>query len=217
MPITEILTDAAQYVHLISFGLLFLAGFSLPISEDLVIILSASIAATIVPEKTAYIFIGCFAGAYISDVIAYLIGRYLLGDTLLKHERLAKLKIIKLLKHGFSEKRLEKLKNYFDKYGAKTLFFGRFVPFGVRNILFMTCGLTHMKLKVFLIVDICALICTTIVLFSLGYTLGENYEQIFPYLDHYKIVIFALFILFLLIFNRKQLLNLITRKKAKSV
>ena len=50
--ITNILLNAAPYVHFISFGLLLLAGFNLPISEDLVFIVSASIAATMVPVVT---------------------------------------------------------------------------------------------------------------------------------------------------------------------
>ena len=38
--------------------------------------------------------------------------------------------------------KIKKIEDYFDKYHAKTLFLGRFIPFGVRNVLFFTTGLS---------------------------------------------------------------------------
>ncbi|PKL40880.1 MAG: DedA family protein [Spirochaetae bacterium HGW-Spirochaetae-1] len=199
--LATILTNAAPYVHFISFALLVLAGFSFPISEDLVFIISASIAATIIPENTYYIFAGCFLGAYSSDIVAYAIGRYA-GGRILASSRLYK---IKFFNKNFSKERLGKLEMYFDKYGSKTLFFGRFVPFGVRNMLFMTAGLIKMKFKKFLLIDFIALVCTSSILFYLGYSFGENYRIIFPYLNRYKILIFILFIFIAILFNRKRI------------
>lgn len=198
----ELLYGVAPYVHFIAFGLLLLAGLNLPVSEDIVYIVSASIAATIVPQNTALIFAGCFAGAYISDIMAYFIGKRFIGGYLIKHPALANRKIVK---HIFSEKRISCLKKYFDKYGSKTLFFGRFVPLGLRNILFMTCGIIDMKLSRFMIVDICALACTSAILFYAGYSLGQNYVVIFPWLDRYKLIIFILLVTFIVILNRKKL------------
>jgi len=96
--------------------------------------------------------------------------------------------------------KIESIKEYFRKYGANTLFFGRFVPFGVRNILFMTSGLIRMKVIKFLIIDFLALCVTSTILFSLGYTLGNNRDKIYPYLDNYKFIIFGLF-LFIILFS----------------
>ncbi|MDR3237020.1 MAG: DedA family protein [Spirochaetia bacterium] len=203
---TDLLLNAAQYVHFISFALLFLAGFNLPVSEDLVFIVSASIAATIVPENTPLIFAGCFTGAYVSDIIAYCTGRFVIGGVLLKHPVLSKLTIVK---RGFSEKRMLRLKNYFDKYGLKTLFFGRFVP--LRNILFMTCGLINLRFRNFLIVDFCALACTSAILFTIGYSLGENYDEIFPYIKRYKTIVIVLIACIFIFLNRKRLLRLMKR------
>jgi membrane protein DedA with SNARE-associated domain len=180
--ITEILFAMAPNVHFISFGLLILAGFNMPVSEDLVFIVSASIAATIVPENTVYIFIGCFMGAYFSDIIAYTIGRTF-GRRLLKISFFQKL---------FPEEKIEKIERYFLKYGGNTLFFGRFIPFGMRNVLFATSGIVKMKISKFLLVDFLALCVTSTVLFYLGYNLGQNYQVIFPYLNRYKFIILAL-------------------------
>lgn len=212
--IPELLYSVAPYVHFIAFGLLMLAGLNLPVSEDIVFIVSASIAATIVPQNTPLIFAGCFAGAYASDIVAYLIGRYFIGGFLIKHPAVKEWRIVKLL---FGEKNISRLEEYFNKYGSKTLFFGRFVP-GIRNLLFMTCGLTKMKMPRFLIIDICALCCTSAILFSIGYNLGENYDIIFPWLDKYKIIILIIFIAAMILLNRKKIAALFakyTEKKAK--
>jgi membrane protein DedA with SNARE-associated domain len=88
--ISGILYNAAPYVHFISCGLLLLAGLNIPISEDVVFIVSSSIAATIVPQNTAAIFLGCFTGAYVSDIMAYGIGRYA-GGRILQSKRLFRL------------------------------------------------------------------------------------------------------------------------------
>jgi membrane-associated protein len=192
--ITEILYAMAPNVHFISFGLLILAGFNMPVSEDLVFIVSASIAATLVPENTVYIFIGCFLGAYFSDIIAYTLGRTL-GRRLLKISFFQKL---------FPQEKIEKIERYFLKYGGNTLFFGRFIPFGMRNILFATSGIVKMKILKFLIVDFFALSLTSTILFYLGYSLGRNYQVIFPYLNRYKFIILALLIVIILFFIFKN-------------
>ena len=74
--ITEILLSSVSYVHFISFGLLILAAFNIPISEDIVFIVSASIAASKVPENIYLIFMGCYLGAYISDRINRIVSEF---------------------------------------------------------------------------------------------------------------------------------------------
>jgi len=188
--LASILQNAAPMVHFISFGLLILAGFNMPVSEDLVFIISASIAATIVPQNAVYIFIGCFLGAYCSDIIAYSLGRFL-GPKLLT---------ISFFRKNLPQERIDKIESYFEKYGSKTLFFGRFIPFGIRNVLFITSGLIKLRFIKFLIVDLIALSVTSSILFYLGYSFGNNYKVIIPYLDQYKYIIFSLFIIAILFF-----------------
>lgn len=199
--ITFLLKDMVQYAHFISFGLLLLAGFNIPVSEDLVFIVSASIAATTVPENSVKIFAGCFLGAYLSDITAYTIGRYgvnrLLGSPLLIRARIVNPVVL--------EARLKKTKGFFDRYGGKALFFGRFVPFGMRNLIFMSCGLIRMPYFKFMIIDLAALACTSTILFFLGYSFGNNYQAILTYVSRYKIIIIvlvALLVLFILIRNK---------------
>jgi len=195
--ISDVLNHSTEYLHFISFGLLLLAGFNLPVSEDLVFIISASIAATSIPENKVYIFIGCFMGAYLSDIIAYSLGRFL-GPKIFEIPFLNKMVPIS---------KLERIKHYFEKYHTKTLFFGRFIPFGVRNVMFLTAGLTKLNFYRFMIVDFLALCCTSTILFTLGYSFGANYQVIIPYLNQYKFIIFGIFLIIILVFilkNRKN-------------
>ncbi|OHD64131.1 MAG: hypothetical protein A2176_00620 [Spirochaetes bacterium RBG_13_51_14] len=197
----SVLMSMVQYTHFISFGLLMLAGLNVPVSEDLIFIISASIAATLVPENTSLIFAGCFLGAYLSDIMAYHIGKYGINRALFNKFFIR----YWILNRATLEQKLSKTREYFSRYGGKTLFFGRFVPFGVRNIIFMTCGIIEMRLLKFMVIDLCALTCTSLILFYLGYTFGNNYDTIIPYLNRYKFIIFGLFITAIII--------LIIRKK----
>ncbi len=191
MDVVNILsTPMAENLHFISFGLLMLAGLNLPISEDLVFIISASIAATIIPENKYLIFGGCFLGAFISDIIAYLLGRY--GLTLLFKTR--------IFNRKSTRKRIVLIEFYFNKYGGFALFVGRFIPFGVRNMLFLTAGMVKFRLLKFILVDLSALTITSTLLFYLGYKFGENIDIVIHHLKSYKIVVFvALAIIFLVL------------------
>jgi len=183
--VIDILYGFTPYTPYVAFGLLILAGLNLPVSEDIVFIISASIAATVEPEDTALIFAGCFLGAYLSDIMAYCIGRFA-GEYVLDEKR-------KWTNRFVSKKKLDKVRYYFLRHGQKTLFIGRFIPFGVRNVLFMTSGMVRMPINRFLAIDLAALTLTSSVLFSLGYTFGRHYHVVISWVTTYKYVIFSAF------------------------
>lgn len=175
------ITAHASIAHFAFFGLLMLAGFCVPISEDLVIISAAFIASTIIPENTWPLFIGVFLGSYLSDWEAYAIGRFG-GPRLLKN---------KWFSRHISPVRVDKLSHFYNKYGFWTLLLGRFIPFGVRNALFITAGLGKMPFWRFIIADGIACIISNAALFSLAYWLGNNYTALFGALKIFNIVLFA--------------------------
>ncbi|MFW6365352.1 MAG: DedA family protein [Spirochaetota bacterium] len=187
MDITEALFTFAPYTPFIAFGLLMLAGCNLPISEEVVVIASASIAATVVPQLTVQIYAGCWLGVYISDIMVYCIGRFL-GRRVLDTRWGAAMRL---------PQKTGKVSGYLQKYGVVTLLLGRLVPFGFRNILFTTAGLARMRAAKFLFFDVIPLTVTTSVYFYLGHLLGEKYETIFPLMDRLKFGIFGLFLLIL--------------------
>ena len=174
----------AQNAHWIIFGSLILAGFNIPISEDFMIIISAILAATVVPENVFLLFGAVFVGAYLSDWMVYWIGR-LFGIKLWK---------IKWFRKTLPRRKLAKVKLFYKKYGFFTLLIGRFIPFGVRNCLFLTAGMTKMKFAKFAISDGIACFVSNSVLFYIAFTLGKNHTALFNYLKKINLLIFILFI-----------------------
>lgn len=182
----EFFTQIMDYIQanvamapFIIFGLLFLAGFNIPVSEDAMLFISAILAAKN-PEYATSLFIGVFAGAYISDLICYgLMGRYF-GNKIFK---------IKFFANMAPPERIEKVTQFYAKYGIWTLIFGRFIPFGVRNALFLTAGLGKMNAIKFAISDLIACTISCVSFFYLYYTYGET---VISYVKQANTILFAL-------------------------
>ncbi|SCA62793.1 Uncharacterized protein SCG7109_AD_00340 [Chlamydiales bacterium SCGC AG-110-M15] len=182
-PFIDFLNAHAVDAHWWIFGALILAGFNVPISEDLMLITSGVLASTVVPENTYKLFIAVFLGCYLSDWIAYWLGR-ILGGKLLEMRWFAK---------SFKKDRLAQIRYYYQSYGFLTLLFGRFIPFGIRNCLFITAGLSKMHFGKFLISDGIACITSNTVLFCLAYSFGKNSHILIEYVSQANIMIFSLF------------------------
>lgn len=169
-----------QFAPLAFFGLLLLAGFNLPISEDLMLLSSALIAIKN-PHLKEQLFFGVFFGAYFSDLICYgFIGRYL-GDKIFK---------IKFFANMISTEKLNKVNDFYNRYGVLTLIIGRFIPFGVRNALFITAGLGKMNAWKFAISDFIACVISCTFFFWLYFTYGESVIDI---VKRGNIILFTIF------------------------
>lgn len=183
--LTEFMFQHAPHAHWIIFGALILAGFNLPISEDLMIILSALLASTVIPEHTGLLFLFLFMGCFFSDIIVYSIGRILRK----------KLYRFKWFRKRLPKKKLEQARTYYAKHGFFTLLVGRFIPFGVRNCLFLTAGMGKMSFGKFLLSDGIACFISNSTLFWITFALGKNGQSIFPYLKKFNLLIFSVFII----------------------
>ena len=127
----QFFSQYAVHSHYLIFIALMAAGLNIPLSEDLLIITGGVLASTIVPENTQILFICIFLGSYLSDWEAYWIGR-ILGPNLWKY---------RWFRSMVSRERMDKVHNFYEKYGFFTLLVGRFIPFGVRNCLFISAGM----------------------------------------------------------------------------
>lgn len=188
--IIQFIFEHAQYAHWIVFGALMLAGLNVPISEDLMIIFSAVLAATVIPENTIQLFLGVFFGCYLSDWVCYWIGRHF-GPKLWNIRWFAK---------TFDQKKIDQVHQYYAKYGFWTLLIGRFIPFGVRNGLFLTAGLGKMPFGKFILSDGIACVLSNTALFSLAYMVGKNYEVLISSLKTFNIFLFAAFVVAIISF-----------------
>lgn len=193
----QFFTTHAPHAHWIIFSLLLLAGMNIPISEDLLVITCAILASTVIPENLVKLFTFLVVGCYLADMICYWIGR-LFGKHLWK---------LKWFNRTVPPKRLLQAQEFYRKHGFYTLIIGRFIPFGVRNALFLTAGLGKMSFPRFLASDAIACLLSNTTLFTITYTLGKNYIQIFSYLKTFKIAIFSVFVvtaIFLILFYKKR-------------
>jgi membrane protein DedA with SNARE-associated domain len=179
----EFLSLHASHAHwFILLGLL-LAGCNIPISIDLLLILAAFFSAQFVPENTyllySFVLIGCTLGAWIS----YTFGRTLGG-------KLAKKKLFRTL---LSESRVAKLKMFYQKHGIWTFIIGRFIPFGVRNCIFMTSGLSKISFLRFALQEFLACFIWVTAYFILFYHVGQNFEAIWNSVKTFNLFLFLTF------------------------
>ena len=179
----EFITQHASKAHWFIFLSLLLAGCNIPISIDVVLILSAVLAASFVPEHTYLLFGSVLFGCMFSAWIAYFLGRFI-GDKLVKFRFFAKL---------LHPQRLEKLQGFYSKYGIWTFIIGRFSPFGVRNCIFMTSGMSKMPFKTFALRDAVGCTIWTTCSFTVFYMIGQNFQTIWESVKTFNIIIFAAF------------------------
>ncbi|MBM3207363.1 MAG: DedA family protein [Chlamydiae bacterium] len=181
--IIDLISSNAQHAHwFIFFGLL-LAGCNIPISIDVVMILTAVLAASFVPENTLILFLSLLLGCLFSAWIAYFIGRHL-GEKLSK---------TKLFSKVLSPQKLEKINKFYSKYGIWTFIVGRFIPFGVRNCIFMTSGMSKVPFRKFMCRDAVGCTVWASTCFTIFYFLGQNFETILSKMKAFNLIIFVAF------------------------
>jgi len=166
-----------QYAHWIIFGALLLAGLNIPVSEDGMLFISGVLASHY-PDHVVRLFLAVYMGAYLSDLICYMLGRKF-GPKLFE---------IKFFANMVPPERIDKIHNFYERYGIVTLLIGRFIPFGVRNGLFLTAGLGKMDFQKFALADLLACTISTAVFFSLYYYFGNS---IIEYVKQGNIVLFS--------------------------
>ncbi len=176
--LTDVIQNHIEYAPIIIFGVLLLAGFNIPISEDGMLFIAASLAIKN-PEILTDLFLAVYLGAYCSDLICYGLGRTL-GPKILQ---------IKFFAGMISQDKIDKIHYYYQHYGILTLIFGRFIPFGIRNGLFLTAGLGKMSAIKFACSDLLACTISTVSFFSLYYHFGT---AVIEYVMEFNIVIFIL-------------------------
>lgn len=173
----------AEHAHWVIFIAILLAGMNVPISVDILMICAALLAATVMPEHTIHLFLAMFLGCYFSAWIAYWIGR-LAGNRLLQVSWFSKL---------LTAKRINHMRQFIEKYGFFTLLAGRFIPFGVRNCIFLTSGLSRMNFLRFACYDFIACFVWTSCMFYGIYSLGKNYDSVLASFKIFNLFIFAAF------------------------
>jgi membrane protein DedA with SNARE-associated domain len=159
-----------EFYPLAAFIGLMLAGLNVPISEDLIIITGAFVAQE-EPSLLIPAFAAIYAGVVISDFVSYWLGTCIRQGT---RPLAVKLRFIT---EFFDTKNFNKAYRYLERFGIITFIVCRFIPFGVRNTLFLSSGFFGLRLRRFALYDISAATISVSILFFLVYYFGEAVEQ----------------------------------------
>lgn len=175
--LVDFFTAHIPYWPLVSFFLLLLAGLNLPVSEDAVVILSAGVAfadeSLIVPN-----WIALYLGIFISDIMVYWLG-YFISKGLFQ---------VKKIRKKLTPQKVRLVAKTLDDYGFRTFILCRFIPFGVRNTLWLCSGLVALPFHKFILYDSIAALISCSTLYNLVLFLGNKVSIV------YKIVGVVLFI-----------------------
>ena len=162
-----LVAHAAQAPWII-FLMICATGLCLPVSEDLVILGSGWIAASILPDQAAVLFLAGLAGAYASDWMTYGIGRGLGGGL----ARLTRRRVER------GQARVIRMQPFFQRYGIWALLFGRLVPFGFRTGLFLAAGISRVHVWRFAWADALGCLLTHSLLFGTAFFGHQHVEEI---------------------------------------
>jgi membrane protein DedA with SNARE-associated domain len=87
---------------------------------------------------------------------------------------------------------LDRVNDWFDKYGRKAVFFGRMVP-GIRTLISLPAGMNKMPVVSFTLHSTLGTAIWTLALTTAGFLLGDNYASIEDYIAPIsKLVLFGL-------------------------
>ncbi|MCF7806343.1 MAG: DedA family protein [Simkaniaceae bacterium] len=181
--VLQFISDHQVHAPWIVFTALILAGINVPISIDIVLVFCAFLAASVMPHSMWPLYFSILIGCSISGWIAYSLGRFF-GRRLLS---------TKLMSKMLPPSKIDKVETYYQKYGIATLIIGRFIPFGVRNCIFVSTGLSKMNFFKFALIDFIACSAWSSIMFFSFYHLGKNFEVLKQHLKVFNIVVFLAF------------------------
>ena len=179
----EFLSLHAGSAHWFIFIGLLLAGCNIPISIDVLVIIAALFSAKFIPEHTTLLYCFLLSGCLLSAWISYILGRTI-------GIKLARMKWFRII---LSEQKVEKLRSFYKKYGVWAFVVGRFIPFGVRNCLFLSSGLSKMPFLRFAWQDFLACFIWVTTSFFLFHHVGQNFEVIWHYVKTFNLFLFLIF------------------------
>lgn len=187
----EYIQSHIAFAPYIILTLLLLAGFNLPVSEDAMLFITALLAVKN-PDMATSLYVCVYLGCYLSDLICYFVmGRYL-GNKLFTIPFFAKM---------VTKEKLDQVSSFYEKYGILTLILGRFIPFGVRNALFISAGLAKMNAVKFALSDFVACTISSVFFLWLYTTFGES---VIDAVKKGNMVIFSIAIVVALVFFFKK-------------
>ena len=176
-----------SYFPLVIFISLLLGGFNLPISEDLIVITAALLCKQERASIPAF-YAALYFGAVLSDYLVYFWG-WLLGRDRISGRFFSKL---------ISKNNINRIANALEQHGFLTFLCGRFIPFGIRNIISMTSGFVNFPFYKFALFDAIAAVCNISALFWLVYFLGQRGSHLMKIIGIVLLLLFVGFSIYVM-------------------
>ncbi len=151
-----------QYGYIVAALGIMIESMGIPFPGETVL-LAAAVYAANSHLNIIGVIIAASLGAIIGDNIGYWVGREYGRKLLAKHGK----------RLGFTPKRQQKIEGYFHKYGAVTVFFGRFVAL-LRAYAAFFAGLNNLRYPTFLLFNALGGIIWSVVIGLVGYFFGSN-------------------------------------------
>lgn len=169
-----LLNFAHQYGLLALFLGLLASGLGLPVPEDIYMIVGGMLAQTEI-ERTGVPWAGpvlkslgvLYVGVMIGDTIIYHLGRRF-GDRILT---------ARFVKRFVTPDRAEKVRAYYAKYGAATVFIARHTG-PIRFVAFLMAGVSRMPFGRFFFWDSLAAVLSVPIWFGIGYFFWQQRHEL---------------------------------------
>jgi membrane protein DedA with SNARE-associated domain len=168
------------FIYVGLFLLLFLCGLGVPIPEEVTLLAGGfliNLGFIHLYPTLIVVFVGILSG----DLAMYSIGRKW-GHGIITHRHLHEI---------FSEKRLERVRQFFRDHGSKTIFIARFIS-GFRCAAFLAAGTMGMKTGKFILLDALGAMIMVPLLIALGYYFGLKIDwmgEVFSRLDYWLLIL----------------------------
>lgn len=128
---------------------------------------------------TVWLFVGVFIAAVLGDSVGYAFGKKIGPKVFTREDSVF-----------FSRKHLERSRNFYNRYGKKTIVLARFVPI-VRTFAPILAGVGDMRYKTFIVYNIVGGFVWSAGMTALGFMLGA----VVPNADSYVLPIVILIII----------------------
>ncbi|MCD6312103.1 MAG: DedA family protein [Elusimicrobia bacterium] len=129
----------SSFAYIGVFLLLILSGCGFPLPEEITLLAAGFLTSQAITHILP-MFLFCFMGAFISDMIPYFAG-YFYGP------RILALKYAKIM---VNQRRMRKISLFFKMYGYKKVFILRPFLLGIRPFIMLFAGISGIKMRTFL-------------------------------------------------------------------
>jgi len=170
-----ILAQDGIHIYIGLFLMLMGGAIGLPIPEDLPLIFGG-ILIQLGKTTPEVVFLVCYSGIVLGDVLIYSIGRWL-GPSVFKR---------KPFQNPRARYRLKRIRLSMERSSVPMIFVARHL-FYLRTVTFLSCGALRMRFSTFLAADAVAALISAPLMLALGYFASEHYDTVVRWMHQAKI------------------------------